>query len=217
MADTLAQLQREKERARTQLADGYAQDLIDQDALDERLEAVERASTVAEVQANTVGLATPEPATTALVPVGAATPEKLGVLFGAIERHGAWSVPSRLRLRVWFGSAVLDLRTATLPDGPIELAVAITFGSLDVIVPPGWQVDNRCGAILASVEQEDSHTPASTTPRLLRVTGRVLFGSLTIVERLPGERGGDARRRRKQESKALAEQRARALTRGERD
>jgi hypothetical protein len=212
VADTLAQLQREKERARTLLADGYAQDLIDQDALDERLEAVEQARTVAEVQATMADMAAPT--TTALVPVRTAAPERLGVLFGSIERHGAWSVPPSMRVRVWFGSAVLDLRTATLPDGPIELAVATMFGSLDVIVPPGWQIDNRCGAILASVEQQDSHASPAEAPRVLRVTGRVVCGSLTIVERLPGEGSGDARRRRRQEGKALAEQRARALSRG---
>lgn len=202
-----------KERARALLADGYARDLIDQDALDERLEAVEQARTVAEVRALTTELAVPE-ARAALVPVSAAKPERIGVLFGSIERHGAWGVASRVRVRVLFGSLVLDLRTATLPDGPIEVEVAITFGSLDVIVPPGWQIDNRCGAILASVEQQDSHAPAQAG-RILRLTGRVVLGSLSVVERLPGEGSGDARRRRRRERKALAEQQAKALPRGQ--
>ncbi len=219
MAESPAELLlREKERARALLVDGYARDLIDQDALDERLEAVEQARTVAEVRATTTELTVPEPETTALVPVSSAAiikPEKIGVLLGSVERHGAWSVAPHTRVRVWFGSAVLDLRTATLPDGPIEVEVAVAFGSLDVIVPPGWQIDNRCTAILASVEQQDSHAPPSQAPRILRLTGRAVLGSVTVIERLPGEGSGDARRRRRRERKALAEAQAKALPRGQ--
>jgi len=51
--------------------------------------------------------------------------------------------------------------------------------------------------------------------RVLRVTGRVLLGSLSVFERLPGERAGQARRRRRQEQKALGERATRALGRGE--
>lgn len=215
MVESLAeQLLREKERARALLVDGYARDLIDQDALDERLEAVEQARTVADVQAMTTELVVPE-ATTALAVGSAGKLEKIGVLLGSVDRHGAWSVAPRTRVRVWFGSAVLDLRTATLPDGPVEIEVAVTFGSLDVIVPPGWQIDNRCAGILAAVEQQDSHGPPSQAPRVLRLTGRVVLGSVSVVERLPGESGGDARRRRRRERKALAETHAKALPRGQ--
>lgn len=213
------QLLREKERARGVLADGYARDLIDQDALEDRLEAVERARTVAELRALTAELVgEADGATTAaLVPVSTARPEKLGVLFGSVERHGGWSVPSRMRVRALFGSVVLDLRTATLPDGPVELEVSVTFGSLDVIVPPGWQIDNRCGAILASVEQDDSHGAPGRAPRVLRLSGRAVFGSVSVRERLPGESSGEARRRRRRERKALAEAHAKALPRGHAD
>jgi hypothetical protein len=45
--------------------------------------------------------------------------------------------------------------------------------------------------------------------------GRVVLGSLAVRERLPGESGGEARRRRKRERKQLASRHARALPRGE--
>lgn len=211
------ELQQAKERARAQLAEAYADDQIDQDELDERLEGVERARAPAEVAALTVGLAEVAPVTTALVPVRGEAPEKISVVLGSVERHGAWSVTGRTRVRVVLGSAVLDLRTAALPDGPLELEVAVTFGSLDVIVPPGWKIDIRCGAVLASVEQDDSHGPPSGAPRVLRVTGRVVLGSVAVVERLPGETAGAARKRRRRESKALAERHAKALPRGQED
>lgn len=218
MADTPAQLLQAKERARAALADGYAEDLIDQDELDERLDAVERARAVADLEPLMIGLTnglTPAAKPTALVPASAAAPERIGVLLGSVARNGAWEVAARTRVRVVLGSAVLDLRTATLPDGPIAVDVTVVLGSLDVVVPPGWQIDNRCGAILASVEQDDSHAPAPRERRILRLTGRAVLGSVAVHERLPGEGAGDARRRRKRERKALAAQQGRALPPGE--
>ena len=49
--------------------------------------------------------------------------------------------------------------------------------------------------------------------RVLRICGRVVLGSLSVFERLPGERAGQARRRRRGEQKALAQRSPRALRR----
>lgn len=179
MSETAAgRLQREKDEARALLAEGYAQDWIDQAELDRRLDAVERATQVEEVLAVTTELrSTPS---TALVPVEAGPPHELRVLLGSLERVGAWTVKPRTRVRVTFGSATLDLRQATLPAGPIELEVKVMCGSLDIVVPPGWRIDNQCEAILAAVEQGRGSQPAEG--RLVRLVGRVLFGSLTVTE-----------------------------------
>jgi hypothetical protein len=206
------QLQRAREQARSHLGDAYAQDLIDQDALDERLEAVERAATLAELDALTADL---RPAETALVPTSTAlaapaAASRLGVWFGSLDRAGAWNVAARTHLRIVCGNATLDLREAVLPDGPIELELHIVFGSLDLIIPPGWQIDNDCGAILGSVEQH-SGAPPPGPRRLLRLRGQVIFGTLALHERLPGESAWAARKRRKRERKALARRSARAL------
>ena len=184
MAESLAgQLKREREETRALLADGYAQDHIDQDELERRLELAETAATVEELRALTTEL---RPIETGLVPVRVTEQERIPVTFGALERAGAWEVAPRTRLRVVFGSALLDLREAVLPAGEVEIEVKVVFGSLELIVPPGWQIDNRCGAILGSVDQDPSG-PVSGARRVLRLTGRVLFGSLSVYERRPGE------------------------------
>lgn len=218
MDSPAGQLQRAREQARSRLGDGYAQDLIDQDTLDERLEAVERAATVAEVDAIVADLRPPE--TTSLVPASAAVavsgpPARMRVLFSSIDRTGAWHVSPRTHVRVVFGNATIDLRQAVLPGGPIELDVNVVFGNLDLIIPPGWQLDNDCGAILGSVEQLSGPPPPGQPRQVLRLRGRVVFSSLTIHERLPGENAWGARKRRKREHKALAERSARALPAGD--
>jgi hypothetical protein len=192
-------LLRERDEARALLVEGYAQDSIDQTELDRRLEEVENARTIAELRALTIDV---RPVETALVPVMQA--ERLPVLFGSIERRGAWQVAPRTAVRVTFGDAVLDLRQAVLPAGvtTIEIEVKVAFGNLEVIVPPGWQIDNRCRAILASVEQDPSGG-AGREPRLLRLTGRVVLGSLSVHERLPGEGARESKRRQREQQKAL--------------
>ncbi len=175
-----ARLQREREETRALLTDGYANDWIDQDELDRRLELAESASTVEALHALTTEL---RPATTALVPVRstalATNPERLRVTFGSVERVGAWQVEKSTAVRVRFGALLLDLREAMLPDGDIELVIDVVFGSLDILVPPGWQIDNQCGALLGSVD----HTARRGAPgerRVLRLRGRVVLGSLSI-------------------------------------
>ncbi len=216
MTESLAvRLQRERELARALLADGYAQDHIDQDELDRRLERVEHASSIEELHGLTAELR--PVASAALVPVRDEPAQRIPVLFGSVERVGSWHVAPRTEASVIFGSTLLDLRQAILPAGVavIEVAVNVVFGSLEIVVPPGWQIDNRCGAVLSAVEQDDGMVRPEDERRVLRLTGRVVFGSLSVFERLPGERARDARRRRRREQKALGERRMRALGRGE--
>lgn len=208
-----ARLEQEKERARALLADGYAEDHIDQSELDRRLEAVEHATDIAQLHALTLELrpAPPAPlAPTALVPLGDAQ-QRIPVTLGSIERVGAWAIAPRTEVRVILGDARLDLRQAVLPSGPIELVVKVVLGNLEIIVPPGWRIDNRAGAVLASVEQDEASRPPAADAQVLRITGRVILGSLTVQERLPGEGKTAAWKRRRQDRKALAEASRRAL------
>lgn len=218
MADTPAGLlQREREETRRLLADGYAEDHIDQDELERRLELAEHAGSIAELRALTVELRPIEPApgqARALVPVRASEPQRLPALFSSVERVGAWSVPARMQVRATFGSVVLDLRQAVLPADTreIEIDARVIFASLEIVVPPGWSIDNRCGAVLGSVEQDACEVDPSQEFRVLRLSGRVVFGSLAVYQRLPGEDYWAARQRTE---RALAERGGRALPRGD--
>lgn len=208
-----ARMQREKERARGLLAEGYAADHIDQAELDRRLDAVERATSVETLLALTEELR-PAPRGGPLVPAPAA--ERLPVVFSSIDRRGPWAVAPRTLVRSIFGSATLDLRLAVLPGGPVEIEVDILFGGVDIIVPPGWRIDNRTGAFLGGVEQDEASVEPTEDAQVLVIRGRVILGGLSVFERLPGEGKVAAWRRRKEARKALAERARRALPGGER-
>jgi hypothetical protein len=213
----LVALEREKDQARTLLGDGYARDLITQAELDRRLEALEHATAVAEVQSLTEDLRGHE---TALAPAHggrglAPAPQRIGAVLSSIERKGAFSLRERTDVRVVLGSATLDLRQAELSAGETELRVNVKLGSLDLVVPPGWRIDNQATAFLSAIDEDESARPALPGQRVVRIVGRVVLGALTIHERLPGEGAMAARTRRRNEQKQLAERSSRALPPGE--
>lgn len=189
MAETPAgMLLRERDEARALLGDGYSRDEIDDAELERRLELVEHAGSIAELRALTVDVR--PVASAALVPVSQVpASERLPVLFASLERRGAWQVAPHTVVRVRFGSAMLDLREAQLPDGDVELSVSVVFGSLEIVVPPGWRVDNRCRGVFSSVDHQPG-VGATGEARVLRVTGHAVFGSVEILERPHGSGPG---------------------------
>jgi signal transduction histidine kinase len=135
------------------------------------------------------------------------TCDRLSAVFGSVERRGPWTVPDRLDVRVLFGSAALDLREATLAPGVTTIIdVGISFGSLELIVPPDLAVDVNVSSIAGSVEDTrksvatpEPAAPAATAggnqpvdggpyrvadgdprPRL-RLVGSTKFGSCEII------------------------------------
>jgi hypothetical protein len=206
-----------REDARERLAAAYADDLLDADELDERLEKLESASDQPAVARLIADLAPQAPAVpaAALVPVADAAlqlsdrPAKITSVFSSTERRGHWSpAPSSTVLTV-FGSTVIDLREAALPRGILEIRITAMFGSVEIFVPPGLPVELECMAILGSAEQDDPSAPPDPERPRVRITGWVALGSVEVRERLPGEGGWAARKRRKAAHKALRDAAAR--------
>lgn len=121
---------------------------------------------------------------------GEPTPSgEIRIALGGTERRGLWSVPRHLRVRVLLGTAHLDLREARLAAGTTTIDVAVTLGSLTVIVPTAMSVAVEVAAHAASVETFGDSTEASTTPfrdlerPQLRIIGDATLGSCEIVRR----------------------------------
>lgn len=212
---TRAALADAREAARQQLTVAYAEDQLDADELDDRLERLENATSpavMAQLVADLVPLAAPptpgtalavrEPAggTMAIVPAPRA---EIVSIFGESQRGGHW-VPARYnRVYTVFGTTELDLREAQLPPGVTEIKVSAGFGSVDVYVLPGTRVVVECSAIFGSAEHDESSVPLEPEGPIIRITGFVIFGSVEVHERLVGEGGWAARKRRKAARKAL--------------
>jgi serine/threonine protein kinase len=212
-----------REGARAQLTQAYADDLLDAEELDSRLERLENAADLPVVAALVADLASDSPAP---APDVAAAPEQAlavpaattlavshhvpGVgrtvaVFSGNRRAGVWQ-PARVNhVLAVFGGAEIDLRDVELAPGETEIRVFCMFGGIEITVAPGTRVHLECTAIFGGAEQEDASTQPEPGGPILRVTGVVFFGGVEVRERLPGESGWAARKRRKAAQKQLRE------------
>jgi hypothetical protein len=170
------------------LSSDYANGAFEVDELERRMALVHAARTPAELEA----LAPAH--TTALVPS-----QRLRVVMGSIERTGPWAVPQHLSARVLWGNLLVDLRTARLSPGT-TIEVDITMGNVEVLVPPGVEVEVDASSFMGNVE--DRTERSYSTPSVVRIVGRVKLGNLEVSTRRPGENRWEARRRRRAERRA---------------
>ncbi|MDB4958434.1 MAG: hypothetical protein JWO36_6003 [Myxococcales bacterium] len=208
MSQSLATLRDRRELAILQLSDAYANDLIDVDELDRRLDLAHGAKTIAELDSLVADLAT----STALVPVGShaiddpkrAETTKLRVIMGTVERRSRWTVPRKLNVRVMWGNAELDFREASIAPGVTTIEVRVLMGNLELILPPWLAIDVDASSFAGNVEERHRmSSEVDESQPMLRITGSVWFGNLEISTRLAGETAGDARKRERRERKQL--------------
>ena len=172
-----------------QLSTGFAGDHFEVEELERRVALAHSATTPAELDALVTDLDARSPAY-ALVPT-----KQLRVVLGSVERTGRWPVPQQLAARVWWGNLVVDLRDATFGAGVTTIDVHVTMGNVEIVVPPGVDVEVDASSFLANVDEHT--TPGSSVTRSVRITGRVVLGNLEISTLRRGETQRDARRSRR--------------------
>lgn len=210
MAESLVALRDRREHVIARLSECYAIDVLEVDELERRLDLAHGAHTVAELDALVADLAA---TSTALVPVQRSIaiddPHRLEhkqqrVWLSSVEKKGAWSVPRRLDLSVFWGSVELDFRGASLAPGITTIEVSVTMANLEIVLPPDLAVEVDVSSFAASVEERHRVPPHHDPDRpLVRITGSVKFGNLEVSTRLHGESDRDAERREKRERKGL--------------
>jgi hypothetical protein len=120
-------------------------------------------------------------------------------IMGGATRKGRWT-PARTNFAVAImGGAELDFREAVLGPGVTEVQVFTMWGGVDIIVPPGLNVESHGIGIMGGFDHRaDGLEPDPGAPTL-RISGVALMGGVDITVRHLGESARDARRRRRQE------------------
>ncbi len=121
-------------------------------------------------------------------------------IFGGTRRAGRWT-PARVNTTIAIcGGAEIDFREAALGPGVTELNVFAMWGGVEVIVPPGLNVESHGMGIMGGFEQamDPAFSPDPLAPTL-RISGVALMGGVDITVRQVGESSRDARRRRRHE------------------
>ena len=208
------------------LCERFAEDRLSMHDFERRLDLAHRATTTRQLAALVAGFpptaqqpagGSPAPATPARpnLPANCGVPRR-GCRPGSSWRAswerargaGRGSRPARCMPLALMGGVELDFREAAFGPGVTEVTVFALWGGVDIVVPPGLQVECSGAGIMGAFERTPDEladaSVASSDPGspVLRVNGVALMGGVDVSTRLPGEREKDAARRRKLARKA---------------
>ena len=209
---SLVGLRDRRERVIARLTECYERDLLDVEELDQLIHQAHAAETFDALDALVHGLGQPVAGDKPTEDPTRLSHKTLSVMFSYVERTGHWVVPRRLDARMLFGNVLLDFRDASIGSGVTTLDLAMTFSTLELIVPPWLAIDVDVAQVGGSVEECHRIAPHPDPGEpVLSVVGMVRFGDLMVSTRMPGETRAEARKREKRERAAKLKIRRRAL------
>jgi hypothetical protein len=121
-------------------------------------------------------------------------------VMGGATRKGHWTPARRTFAVALMGGVELDFREVDLPPGVTEVHGFSLMGGIDVIVPPGVNVESHGMGIMGGFEDVGGGEYYPNAPTL-RIAGLAVMGAVDITVRYPGESAREARRRRKEEAR----------------
>jgi hypothetical protein len=101
-------------------------------------------------------------------------------VFGSTEREGRIRVRRRVTCFTTFGNIDLDLRQATFEQDVITVVVFGAFGTADVYVPEGVEVDFRGLSLLGHTRANGNDPPARPGTPLVRVFAVSLWAGIDV-------------------------------------
>lgn len=185
----------DRDRIADRLREALAEGRLTAEEHAERIEAVYRAKTYAELTPIVADL--PEPAGTPAVlrddlpaprPV---SPTIVAIVSGA-ERRGRWLVDPELTVVTVMGGVELDLRQAVLSRREVTINVTNILGGVSVTVPPGVRVIDSVASVLGGCTVPPDDAVAADAP-VIRLTGMTLLGGIDVRRRNADDGAPDVR------------------------
>jgi hypothetical protein len=199
------------------LCEHFANDEMSVEEFERRVEAAHKADSIQELKDLLADLpgASP-PAKRATVPAEAPKRkyrvtdaahvrerEVMVAILGGSSRKGKWSPARKNYAFAIMGGAELDFREAILAPGVTEVQVVAAWGGIDILVPPGLNVESHGIGLMGGFDHVTDISPGDPDGPTLRITGIACMGGVNIQVRHPGESGRDARRRRRLQRKEM--------------
>ena len=189
-------LRQRREAAVAQLCEHFARDNIDANELERLIDETHRATSSGELEAILGKLPALRPtspavgpASTARTPTHSRSAQSIVVaLMGGAERRGIWSPGESVYVTAVMGGAVLDFRQAELHQSVTEVYVVAIMGGVEIIVPPGVQVESDGIGIMGGFGQVgNARFPIDGTGPVLRVRGVAIMGGVEIRQQAVGD------------------------------
>lgn len=205
----------DRDRVADQLREALAEGRLTPEEHADRIESVYRAKTYAELAPILADLpgsgAAPQPAMAVRpdLPAPEAQSPSIVTIFGGAERKGRWLVEPQLNVLTVFGGVELDFREAVLSQPEVTINVTCIMGGVSMKVPPGVRVVNSVSAIFGGVDVGGTDEVQPGAP-VIRLTGFVMMGGVSVEQRLPHADLKDLRDQRRalrQQRRALRDQR----------
>jgi len=170
----------ERERACAILREASVDGRLTLDEFTQRIGSALAARTRPELEEVTRDL----PALTALPERARRPPVRWSVaLMSGVVRRGFWRVGERNWAIALMGSCDLDLRGAAI-SAPITTFNAVSvMGGIDVIVPPGVEVELEGAAVMGSKVLKLSGPPPGPGAPVVRINAISLMGSVSVRDR----------------------------------
>ncbi|MYT30591.1 MULTISPECIES: DUF1707 domain-containing protein [unclassified Streptomyces] len=215
----------DRERVTEILRDALAEGRLDMAEFDERFDATHKARTYGELERLTADLPAAAPAAPPLslrkepAPDGAVTAWSARIregaqgsttgiaVMGGFERRGRWTIGRRFTAICLMGGGELDLREADFADREVRIDVWAVMGGVNVVVPPGVEVEVRGLGIMGGFDSREDGVPGEPgAPRVI-VSGLALMGGVGVERKLPKEEQRRLKAERKEERRRLKEER----------
>jgi Domain of unknown function (DUF1707)/Cell wall-active antibiotics response 4TMS YvqF len=210
----------DRERVSEVLREAAGDGRLTMDELDERLDAVYKAKTYAELQPITHDLpdagAAAAPAVTTATP---ADPARFGgdpsssmavAILGGFSRKGAWTVPREFTAVCFMGGGEIDLRDARFAEREVTIRIVAIMGGCEVIVPEDATVRVTGIGIMGAFEHSQAG-PGTPGGPVITINGVAFMGGVDIKRQPTMEAAREARQQRIDDRQARHEER-RALT-----
>ncbi|MPY53140.1 DUF1707 SHOCT-like domain-containing protein [Streptomyces acidicola] len=199
-SDGLRASDADRERVAEQLRDALAEGRLDMEEFEERLDATYKARTYGELTPITrdlPGQGAMAPPSVSMVKepaeqgswagriVGGEGSSTWGVaVMSGFERKGRWTMPRQFNSFAFWGGGVIDLREANFADREVTVNCVAIMGGMQVIVPPGVEVEVRGIGIMGGFDHREEGVPGDPgAPRVI-VTGFAFWGGVGVERKL---------------------------------
>jgi hypothetical protein len=195
----------DRERVAEVLREAAGDGRLTMDELDERLDAVYKAKTYAELEPITHDLpASTDGSTPAPAPAPAGDPARFGAaatsggavaILGGFSRKGDWVVPKEFTAFCFMGGGEIDMRDARFAEREVTIHIVAIMGGAEVIVPEDATVRVTGIGIMGAFDHSDAGTGSPGGP-VITVNGVAFMGGVDVKRRPTMQNFRDARRQR---------------------